>query len=255
MSDLDKAITELKKDGITILKNVISSNECKTLKNYSLKLQKKRFNEGEEIYFNDGSTRISNYFIEKPRLTRYLSNKKLDAILSTLLGKHYVLRGSSIMNVQDKKNEREKDGTGWHTDWSYNYDNIKFGYGGSFHVIIALDDFNKNNGSTHYVKGSHKLNTKPKRENKYKSKMILMKKGSMAIFDSSIWHKSGNPSNLSRWGIWSAYTQWWVKPHFRYNELFSKKVRTKFNKKILQILHLNSTPPLNAKKRLLTVVK
>ena len=58
--------------GLLLLKNVISSNECKTLKNYSLKLQKKRFNEGEEIYFNDGSTRISNYFIEKPRLTRYL---------------------------------------------------------------------------------------------------------------------------------------------------------------------------------------
>ena len=39
---------------------------------------------------------------------------------------------------------------------------------------LSFDDFNKNNGSTHYVKGSHKLNTKPKRENKYKSKMILM---------------------------------------------------------------------------------
>ena len=45
----------------------------------------------------------------------------------------------------------------------------------------------------HYVKGSHKLNTKPKRENEYKSNIILMKKGSMAIFDSSIWHKSGKP--------------------------------------------------------------
>lgn len=149
-----------------------------------------------------------------------------------MLGEPYVLRGSSVMNVQDINNERKKDGTGWHTDWSYNYENIKFGYGGSFHTILALDDFNKNNGSTHYVKGSHKLNTKPKRENKYKSKMILMKKGSMAIFDSSIWHKSGNPSALSRWGIWSVYTQWWVKPHFRYNELFSKKVRKKFNKRL-----------------------
>ncbi len=255
MSNINKNVSELKKNGITILRNIITKDECKLLKDYSLKLQKKRFEQGEKIFFNDGSTRISNYFIEKPKLTQYLINKKLDIILKTLLGEPYVLRGSSVMNIQDKKGLRIKDGTGWHTDWSYNYDDIKFGYGGSYHVITALDDFNEKNGATCYVKGSHKLNTKPKREDKYKSKMILMKKGSIAIFDSSIWHKSGVPSTLSRWGIWSVYTQWWVKPHFRYNELFNKKVRKNFNKKILQILHLNSTPPLNAKKRLLTVIK
>ena len=36
---------------------------------------------------------------------------------------------------------------------------------------------------------------------------------------------------------------------------FNKKVKKTFNKKILQILHLNSTPPLNAKRRTLTVTK
>jgi len=255
MSSVNKIIIDLKKNGITILKNAISVSECKILKDYCLKLQKKRFEDGEQIFFNDGSTRISNYFIEKPKLTKYLINKKLDIILSNLLGDSYVLRGSSVMNLQDKKNQRIKDGTGWHADWCYNYDNIKFGYGGSYHTIIALDDFNKDNGSTHYIKGSHKLNDKPIRDNKYMSNMILMKKGSMAIFDSSIWHKSGVPSTHSRWGIWSVYTQWWVKPYFRYNELFKKKVRKNFNKKILQILHLNSTPPLNSKKRIFTVTK
>lgn len=255
MSSINKAIANLKKNGVTILKNIITKKECETLKKFSLRLQKKRFEQGEEIFFNDGSTRISNYFIENPKLTRYLINKKLDVILKELLGEPYVLRGSSFMNLQDKNNKRIKDGTGWHTDWSYNYDNIKFGYGGSYHTVIALDNFNKYNGSTHFVKGSHKLNTKPKRETKYKSNMILMKKGSMAIFDSSIWHKSGVPSNDSRWGIWSVYTQWWVKPYFRYNEIFNKKIRNKLSNEILQILHLNSTPPLNSKKRLLTVTK
>ncbi len=254
-SKINKSINELKKNGITIIKNVINQRECKILKNYALKLQNNRVKEGEKIFLNDGSTRISNFFLERPKLTKYLINDKLDNILKILLGNPYVLRVSNIMNLQDSNNTRKKDGTGWHTDWSYNYDNIKFGYGGSYHVIIALDNFNKNNGATYYIKKSHKWTKKPTRDYQYKSDIISMKKGSMAIFDSSIWHKSGKPSNFSRWGIWNVYTQWWVKPYFRYNEIFSKKVRKNFNKKILQILHLNSTPPLNGKKRVLTVTK
>ena len=34
---------------------------------------------------------LANYFIEKPKLTQYLINKKLDTILKTLLGEPYVL--------------------------------------------------------------------------------------------------------------------------------------------------------------------
>jgi len=250
-----KAIDELKKNGITIVKNVISVNECKKIKKYSLELQKKRHKQGEEIFLNDGSTRIFNYIIENPNFTKYLINNKLDNILQTLLGDPYVLRLCTTMNLQDTKNKRLRDGTGWHTDWAYNYDDIKYGYGGSYHVIIALDDFKKDNGATHYIKGSHKWSEKPKRENNYKSNMILMKKGSMAIFDSSIWHKSGKASKFSRWGLWNVYSAWWVKPYFRYNEIFNKTVRKKFNKKILKLLHLTSTPPLNSKKRILTVTK
>ena len=255
MSSIKKAIAELKTNGITIIKNAITLKECKMLKNYSIKLQKKRFEEGEYINFGDGSFRISNFFIEKPKLTKYLINDKLDIILKTLLGEPYVLRVSNTMNFQDVENKKLQEGTGWHTDWAYNYNNIKFGYGGSYHAIIALDNFNKDNGATHYIKGSHKWRIKPKRATKYKSSIILMKKGSMAVFDSSIWHKSGIPSTFSRWGIWNVYTQWWVKPYFRYNEIFNKKVRKRFNKKILQILHINSTPPLNGRKRKQTVTK
>ena len=110
----------------------------------------------KKFFFNDGSTRIFNFFLENYKLTNFLYNNYLNEIFLKLLGDPYVLRVCSAMNLQDIYNQRIKDGTGWHTDWAYNFDNLKFGYGGSYHVIIALDDFTKDNGATHYIKGSHK---------------------------------------------------------------------------------------------------
>jgi len=244
---------QLKKDGITIIRNVIGAKECLKLKKYFIFLLNKRVKEGEKVFVNDGSVRISNFFLENYKLTKYLFNNKLDKILTNLLGDPYVLRVGNVMNLQDTDNKRTKNGTGWHTDWCYNSENIKFGYGGSYHTILALDDFKSDNGATQYIKGSHKWKSKPNRNAKLKSSKILLKKGSMAIFDSAIWHKSGIPSKLSRWGIWNVYTQWWVKPYFRYNDIFNKKIKNKLDKNIGKILHFNSNPPLNGKKRLLTV--
>jgi ectoine hydroxylase-related dioxygenase (phytanoyl-CoA dioxygenase family) len=249
------AIDELKKNGITIVKKVISNKECLKLKKNFILLSNKRAKEGEKIFVNDGSTRVNNFFLENYKLTKYLFNFKLNKILNNLLGDPYVLRVGSAMNLQNTDSNRVKNGTGWHTDWGFNSENIKFGYGGSYHTILALDDFKSNNGATHYIIGSHKWKLKPKRCEKYKSSKIIMKKGSMAIFDSAIWHKSGIPSKYSRWGIWNVYTQWWVKPYFRYHDMFNRKIRKKLDKNICKILHLNSIPPLNGKKRVLTVTE
>jgi hypothetical protein len=82
-----------------------------------------------------------------------------------------------------------------------------------------------------------------------------MQKGSIAIFDSSIWHRSGIPSKKSRWGIWCVFTHWWVKPYFRFNEMFSKSIKKKLDNDIKKLLHMNSIPPLNSKRRILTVTK
>ena len=92
-------------------------------------------------------------FLENYKLKIFYNNY-LNEILLKLLGES--CSKSLVMNFQDIYNQRIKDGTGWHTDWAYNFDNLKFGYGGSYHVIIALDDFTKDNGATHYIKGSHK---------------------------------------------------------------------------------------------------
>jgi hypothetical protein len=224
---LKKDLNSLHKDGYLIKKNILSIKDCKYLKKYFLNLSKVRQKNGEEIIYDDGSERINNFFLENFKLTKYLINPYLVKILKLMINEDYVLRAATAMNLQDLENKRTKDGTGWHTDWAYNYNNEKFGYGGSYHVIFAVDNFYKDNGATHIIPGSHKIKKKPIRNKIYKYKTLVMQKGSIAIFDSSIWHRSGIPSKKSRWGIWCVFTHWWVKPYFRFNEMFSKSIKKK----------------------------
>ena len=73
-----QAIKQLKNDGLTIIKNVINFKECLKLKNYFLRLEKKRIKNGERIFINDGSTRIYNFFLENYKLTNFLYNNYLN---------------------------------------------------------------------------------------------------------------------------------------------------------------------------------
>ena len=63
----------------------------------------------------------------------------------------------------------------------------------------------------------------------YKSKFLTGKKGDVVIFDSSLWHKGGMPSNLPRLGIFNLYGPWWIKPYFNFQKMIGKK-GTKLNK-------------------------
>lgn len=58
-----------------------------------------------------------------------------------------------------------------------------------------FDDFELDNGCTQYIEKSHLIRNKiPKRNGKYISKKILNKAGTIAIIDTGLWHKAGNPS-------------------------------------------------------------
>lgn len=252
---LKKELSHLRNNGFFVKTKYLSRKECNFIKNKIIKIAKDRSKKGEILTYGNGQYKICNYFLEDPYLTKYVTSNYLDNLMSKLLGKSYVLRvGDALNNQIDKKYFSSKKKVGWHTDWLYNYDDIKFGYGGSFHTIIALDDFTEDNGPTELIPKSHKINKKPKRYGNYKSKKLIMKSGSLAIIDSSLWHKPGEPTLNSRWAIWNVYTQWWVKPYFRFNKMFKKSVHRKFDERLKRLFHFKSEPPLNSKIRRNTVI-
>ena len=144
------------------------------------------------------------------------------------------------LKVRRKKNL----GVSWHTDSRY-LNKKKISKGFSYLVIIALDSFDKKNG-TRYIPKSHNFSKQPKRSfsklelKKLKVKTLKMKAGSVCIMDTGTYHQAGDPTLNSRWSIFSIYTGWFVKPYFDYSKIYKK---FKMTEDIKRILHYFSRPP------------
>lgn len=84
-------------------------------------------------------------------------------------------------------------------------------------VAWCLDEFTEANGGTRFVPGSHKLNRAPLAEEAgVATAAIVAPAGSIAIFESRVWHKTGHNStpDQTRAGVFA----WYTKPIYRQQE-------------------------------------
>ncbi len=84
-------------------------------------------------------------------------------------------------------------------------------------VAWCLDDFTAANGATRLVPGSHKLNRAPRpEESQVETVAIEAPAGSVVVFESRIWHKTGHNRTNSeqRAGVFA----WYTKPIYRTQE-------------------------------------
>lgn len=84
-------------------------------------------------------------------------------------------------------------------------------------VAWCVDDFTEANGGTRFAPGSHKLNRAPlPEEADVATVAIEAPAGSIAIFESRVWHKTGHNStqDQTRAGIFA----WYTKPIYRAQE-------------------------------------
>lgn len=84
-------------------------------------------------------------------------------------------------------------------------------------VAWCIDDFTEANGGTRFAPGSHRLNRAPlPEEADAETAAIVAPAGSIAIFESRVWHKTGYNSthDQTRAGIFA----WYTKPIYRQQE-------------------------------------
>ena len=244
--NLNKVLKVLFDDGIVKIDNVFNLNSCERYKQRIIKIQNERIN--KKLYIGNNKYQvIENYFCYDDLLCELIYSEIIDKIMINLIDRDYVLISSSARNSYINpiiKDKCKTSGMGWHTDTRY-IQKKKINPSLIYTVIIPLEDFDISGGSTKFISGSHKKNFKPKREGKYSSsKNLTVNAGSIVVFDSALWHKAGEATKTSRWAIFTMYGPWFMKTYFQFDKIFKKKKLKKFHPKISQLLHFDSTPPI-----------
>ena len=253
--DLQKHLLNLKEDGLTYIPNAYSKAECARYVSKCNAIMEKLI--ADKKATRDGDCRnIWNFFKHDPELLDLVYHPALEEILKNSIDEDFVLVAGNIINRQrfNLTSGGSNYADDWHTDSRY-LGGQRLAAGFNFGFIVMLEDFTKENGATHFIRGTQKLRERPNRMGDYQYETLTGEAGTAVIFDSGVWHRGGTPSEKSRWGVFSMYGPWFMKPYFRFPEMLGEDFKKKLTPELKRLFHYDSIPPLDENERINTLVK
>lgn len=226
--------------GFQIIENVLEKKQIDIYKEALLKIYKeqiRRFGLENTRAINEENLVRSPFLYDEIFYELFLSKSILN-IVNDILGDHAIL---SLQNAIMVSKQQKHNQTFYHRDIIYQ-DFVSSKPLG-INVYYCLDDYNKENGGTSFLVGSHKQNSL-----NYDSKEITpqVNAGSIILFDSMIYHKAGiNLTENTRFGVNNMFTLPFIKQQFNYCHILGDKIK---NKDIRKLLGYNSREHLSIKK-------
>lgn len=249
----NKIVSELKKNGFAIQKNVISKSKAgkyiRSIEEINKSIRKNKYFLDElsingQIIIRDLILRNPNKFldiIDVPLIMNVLENIFKDKfILDNIMA-------SNSIKV-DKQNSKIHMDAHLPTKQFDNTSDVV--------IFFCLNDFTKQNGCTKVWPKSHLSGIRiqqDKNYNKYskkKFKYLEAPAGSCIFLLGQTWHQIGRNNNLKdRWGIIIHYKKWWIKPSTNYTKC-GNNIFKKLNNKQKELFGFNSiSPRFNFKKQ------
>ncbi len=256
--DVSAIVKEVGERGMCCVPNVYSPSECKLYCDILDSTIADLVSCG--AYFGSRDTQvIYNYFSHDERLYQLFAHDLINAVMTKLIDKDFVLISPSARNPRinpDLPEGRGTSGEGWHVD-SRICDprtGALFRPSLSYYAVVALQPFRRENSATHYLPKSHlEYRKPPDRNGNYPYEVMEADAGSVIFFDSALWHRTGKPTEHTRWSIFNMYGPWFMKPYFRFRENFTVEQIARMPPVVKRLLHLHSTPPVDPNIRTNTV--
>lgn len=252
--DADAIVKSLRENGVAILRNLLTEDEAQFYKKLLDDQLEARITNSEYCGNNQNQV-LDNYFQSDHSLLDLIYQDITDQVMRKMIDDDYVLVSPSARNRRLMNSEfgRKTSGIGWHTDSRF--------IGGQgirpslcYMSIICMDEFGKHNGATHYIPNSHLRYQRPEdRDADLKFDYMLANQGDMVLFDTALWHRIGEASEDSRWGVFNTYGPWFMKPYHRFNEMFSDAEAATLPPKIRQLLHFDALPPRDHNESMITL--
>lgn len=238
---INKHIEEINEDGYTIIKDVLTNEECLEI---SKKLDK--INQDEESEF--GKERLAkcneigilrSLLSKDPYFANLIIHPKIYPIVSAIVGETAILHLQNAIIVFPEKKHGQSH---FHRDFAKDFICTK---PLSLNVFWMIDEFNAETGATWVVPKTHKIEDWPTNEVLEKEAIQTKgKPGSVLIFDSMLIHKGGsNVSNIVRRAINHQYTKPFIKQQINLPEFLGSKFEKE--SKIGQVLGYWAIPPKN----------
>jgi len=202
---IDQQIENIKRDGFSIIKNLLSEKEVATIRNeLTPYLQNEKL--GRNDFEGFSTERVYALLNKAPEIASIIEHQVILEVLDWLLPKNYLLSAALAINVHPGETPQpfHRDDTSRSKDFSQKQEL------NGVSTIWAIDDFTENNGATEVIRASH-LDDTPNAELKRLVK-ASMPSGSVLIFDGRLQHRGGaNLSSKARLGITPQY----CAPHLR----------------------------------------
>jgi len=208
-SSIQEHVENINNDGYSIVRDVLSSEECHLI---SEKLDNLAYEDAKEIGIEKmGKHKDHGILRALMAKDEYFMNlilhPEIYPIVCALIGETAIVHLQNAIIVHPDKEHFQSY---FHRDFQKEFTSSKLL---SLNVFWMINDFNSKTGGTWLVPGSHKSGDWPKKNYLNEHAVQLNERGgSVLLFDSMLIHRGGkNVSNIIRRGVNHQYTKPFIK--------------------------------------------
>ena len=204
--NVTERVAEIEAQGYTIIPDFVQPNEIAQIRHaFDTEV---RITEMRAIGTDTGKTLRAHNLLAKTRAVDYLFlDPRIRALIEGVLGPRVQINVTTLFNIlpgETKQFLHQDDGL-----WPIKRPHPHF----VCNALIALDDFDLENGATHIVPHSHSWHDRPV-DQSIETLQVTMRAGTMLMWEGGLWHGGGanTSKDRERLGFFMSHNVAYLRP-------------------------------------------